>query len=30
MRAYCKSFKTSCCCWLAWARAEMPVCSRME
>jgi hypothetical protein len=27
---YCNSFNTSCCCWLAWARAEMPVCSRME
>src|SRR5208282_4652885 len=27
---YCKSFRTSCCCWLAWARAEMPVCSRIE
>src|SRR5580704_15870805 len=28
-RHYCNSFKTSCCCWLAWARAEMPVCSRI-
>src|SRR5208282_4089711 len=27
---YCNSFSTSCCCWFAWARAETPVCSRME
>jgi hypothetical protein len=27
---YCNSFKTSCCCWLAWDSAEMPVCSRIE
>ena len=27
---YCNNFSTSCCCWLAWASAEMPVCSRME
>src|SRR5579871_2209425 len=27
---HCNSFRTSCCCWLAWAREEMPVCSRIE
>src|ERR1035438_1526230 len=27
---YCNSFRTSCCCWLAWDSAEIPVCSRME
>src|SRR5579864_6027300 len=27
---YCNSFRTSCCCWFAWAREEMPVCSRIE